>query len=468
MEIKLFNTLSYKKEVFRPIKERRVGMYTCGPTVYDYAHLGNLRTYIFEDLLRRVLKYNGYQVKHVMNITDVGHLTSDADSGEDKMESSAQKQKKTVWEIAQFYTKEFKKDLKLLNIKKPTIWIKATQTIKEQIEFIKKMQKKGFVYIIEDGVYFDSEKLSTYGRLWKTRAQHSQGEARVAMVKGKKRPTDFALWKFSPKDKKRQMEWDSPWGRGFPGWHTECVVMSIKELGIPFDIHCGGVDHIPVHHTNEIAQAEAVYGKVLAHFWLHGEFLILEEKMSKSKGNIIILKNLIEKGYNPLSFRYLCLTAHYRSKLKFTWENLKAAERALNKILEVLINQASRKEGSFRRFSKRATQYQKQFLKIVNDDLDMPGALALLWQALEDKDLSQREKYFLLIEFDKVFGLGFADIGPIEIPKEIEILVQRREEFRQREQWERADELRKKIEEKGFRVEDTPKGPRIKPLLKEL
>jgi len=334
MELKLYNTLSRKKEVFKPLKNKLVKLYTCGPTVYWYAHLGNLRTYIFEDILKRVLKYQGFKVIHLMNITDVGHLTSNQDIGEDKIEIAARKEKKSAWQIANFYTKKFKEDLKALNIIPPNLWAKATDYIKEQIDLIKILEKKGFTYKIEDGIYFDTSKLKTYGRLWPKKMKIKAG-ARVEMVKGKKNPTDFALWKFSPKNIKRQMEWDSPWGKGFPGWHTECVAMAIKNLGINFDIHCGGVDHVLIHHTNEIAQSEAAFGKILARFWLHGEFLLLKEgRMGKSEGNIITLADLKEKGFNPLAYRYLCLNSHYRSKLIFSWKALKGAQNALINLSE--------------------------------------------------------------------------------------------------------------------------------------
>jgi cysteinyl-tRNA synthetase len=313
--IKLYNTLNRKKETLKPIKKGKVGLYTCGPTVYWFAHIGNLRTFLFEDVLKRVLEYNGYKVRHIMNITDVGHLTSDADVGEDKMEKGAKREKKTVWQVAEFYTKAFKKDLKRLNILPPDHWIKATQTIKDQIVLIKTLEEKGFTYKTSDGIYFDTSKLKTYGRLTGRKKKKIKAGARIKMVEGKKNPTDFALWKFSLKGQKRQMEWSSPWGIGFPGWHTECVVMSIKKLGIPFDVHCGGIDHVSIHHPNEIAQAEVAYGKIFANHWLHGEFLTLKEgKMAKSEGNIITLEDLIKKGFNPLAYRYLSFNAHYRSK----------------------------------------------------------------------------------------------------------------------------------------------------------
>ena len=460
--LKFYNTLSRKKEVFKPLKDKKVGLYTCGPTVYYFAHVGNLRTYIFEDILKRVLEYNKYKVKHVMNITDVGHLTSDADTGEDKLEKGAQRENKTVWQIADFYTKHFKKDLKNLNIKEPSIWIKATDTIKEQIDLIKILEKKGFTYKIQDGIYFDSSQLKNYGRLWGSKKREIKAGARVKMVPGKKHPTDFALWKFSPQGVKRQMEWDSSWGKGFPGWHTECVVMGVKELGIPFDIHCGGIDHIPIHHTNEIAQSEAAYNKILARFWLHGEFLILKKgRMGKSKGNIVILDDLIKKGFNPLAYRYLCLTAHYRSPLTFSLENLKAAQNGFKKLSQRVINlkqQSSKvKSGDIK---QKARIYQERFLNLVNDDLNTPQALALLWKMLDDKNLLEKEKYSLVLDFDKVFGLGL-DKKKEKIPQQIQELVKKRQGYRKKKQWSQADEIRKKVEKMGYKIKDTKKGAKV-------
>ncbi len=460
--LKFYNTLSRKKEVFKPLKNKKVGLYTCGPTVYWFAHVGNLRTYIFEDILKRVLEYNKYKVKHVMNITDVGHLTSDADTGEDKLEKGAKRENKTVWQIADFYTKHFKKDLKNLNIKEPSVWIKATDTIKEQIDLIKILEKKGFTYKIKDGVYFDSSKLKNYGQLWGSKKREIKAGARVKMVKGKKHPTDFALWKFSPQEVKRQMEWDSPFGKGFPGWHTECVVMGAKELGIPFDIHCGGIDHIQIHHTNEIAQSEAGFNKTLARFWLHGEFLILKKgRMGKSKGNIVILDDLIKKGFNPLSYRYLCLTAHYRSQLTFSLENLKAAQNGLKKLSQRVIDlkQQSSKVKS-RDIGQKARTYKKRFLNLVNDDLNMPKALALFWKMLDNKNLLEKEKYSLVLDFDKVFGLNL-DKKKEKIPKQIQELVKKRQEYREKKQWQRADEIRKKVEKMGYKIKDTKKGAKV-------
>ncbi len=461
--LKLYNTLSRKKEIFRLLKNKKVRLYTCGPTVYWFAHLGNLRTFIFEDILKRVLEYNGYQIKHLMNITDVGHLTSDADTGEDKIELGAKREKKTAWQIANFYTKTFKQDLKFLNIKEPAIWLKATETIKDQIDLIKILEKKGFTYKISDGIYFDSSKLKTYGRLWGKKKRKIKPGARVEMVSGKKHPTDFALWKFTPRGVKRQMEWDSPWGRGFPGWHTECVAMAIKKLGIPFDIHGGGIDHIPIHHTNEIAQSEAAFGKIMARFWLHGEFLTLKGgRMGKSEGNIIVLGDLIKRRINPLAYRYLCLGTHYRSKLTFSWEALKASQNALENLYQKIIEMKSNPILRFRRSSK--SYYQNKFLKFISDDLDTPGALALMWEVIKSEGLKMEEKRELLLDFDRVFGLDLAKIKKPKIPSEIKKLVTEREKYRKKGDWQKADEIRKKIKSLGYWIEDTKEGPKIKKL----
>ena len=465
--LELYNTLSRKKEIFKPLKNKRVGLYTCGPTVYLYAHIGNLRTYIFEDILKRFLEYNGYKVKHVMNITDVGHLTSDADTGEDKIELRAKRERKTAWEIAEFYTRAFKKDLKLLNVKEPDIWVKATDTIEDQINLIQVLEKKGFTYQISDGIYFDSSKLKTYGRLWGKKTRKIKPGARIEMVPGKKNPTDFALWKFTPQGVKRQMEWDSPWGKGFPGWHTECVVMSIKALGIPFDIHCGGIDHILIHHTNEIAQAEAAYQKLMANYWLHGEFMTVEgKKMAKSLGNIFIVDDLIKKGFNPISYRYLCLGAHYRSKLNFSWLTLKGAQNALDNLYQKTLEIKSQKIVHFSQpwKSHYTRKYQKKFSEFINDDLNTPRALALMWDLIGDNKISNQEKYKLLLDFDKAFGLNLAKVKKPKIPQEIKELAKKREEYRKKRDFKRADEVRKKIKDLGYWVEDTEKGPKIKKL----
>ncbi len=450
--IKLYNTLKRKKEEFSPSKET-VEIYTCGPTVYEYAHIGNLRAYIFEDILKRTLVYNNYNVKHVMNITDVGHLTSDEDTGDDKVEASAKKKKKTAKEIIDYYTAVFKKDIAELNILNPDLFIKASETIKEQQDVIKILEKKSFTYIIDDGVYFDTSKLKNYGELAMLDKVSLKPGARVA-VGEKKNETDFALWKFSPKDGGRQMEWDSPWGIGFPGWHTECVAMAKMHFDFPFDIHCGGVDHICVHHTNEIAQSEAAYGKNPAKIWMHCEFVVGKDgKMSKSKGEITTLELLEKKAYHPLSLRYLALNAHYRSKLEFSYEALSNAQNSLQKMkMKVQELRSEKKEVS--------SLYKEKFKKAINDDLNTPQALAVAWNVLKDQNLKKEEKYNLLIDFDRVFGLNLEEEQ--KIPENIKEMAKEREMARRKKDFEKADEIRKEIESLGYTVEDTEKECKIK------
>jgi len=455
MILQLYNSLSRQKEVFKPIHDKKVGLYTCGLTVYNYAHIGNLRTYVFEDILKRVLIGNNYKVKHVMNITDVGHLTSNNDYGEDKVEKEAAQKKKTAWDLTQYYTNQFKEDLKELNILSPDLWPRATETIKDQIDLIKKLEEKGFTYTLDDGVYFDTSKLKNYGQLSTLQKDEIKAGARVEMG-NKKNTTDFALWKLSPKDSKRQMEWESPWGIGFPGWHTECVVMSAKNLGLPFDIHCGGIDHLSIHHPNEIAQAEAAYNKPLANYWLHGEFLIIDQnKMAKSAGNFITLKTLKEKNIPPLAYRYLLLTTHYRSKLNFSWESLEATKNALNKIYETI--------SGWKKLGKPDKKYLENFFTFVNDDLDTPKALALM-QELINSELTSEIKLATLFELDKVFGLSLELVWhqSKEIPHQVKNLFTQREKARQEKNWLESDCLRQEIKNLGYLVEDNPAGSVIK------
>jgi cysteinyl-tRNA synthetase len=343
----LYDNYARALRKFEPLRAGdRVGMYTCGPTVYDYQHIGNYRTFLFEDTLRRVLEWNGFSVTHVMNVTDVGHLVSDADTGEDKMEKGARRTGKTAWEIAALYTDAFLADLKLLNIEDPTILCRATDHIADQIAFIADIEKNGYTYRTSDGIYFDTSKQSDYGHLARLDIEGLEAGKRID-VGEKRHPTDFALWKFSPPGEKRQMEWDSPWGRGFPGWHIECSAMAQRYLGDFFDIHCGGEDHIPVHHTNEIAQTEARVGTHLANFWLHGYFLLMKDaKMAKSAGEFLRLQSLIDRGYDPLAYRYLCLTGHYRSQLNFTWEALDAAATGLERMRQGVLHIARRCRGA--------------------------------------------------------------------------------------------------------------------------
>lgn len=460
--MKLYNSLTRKVEEFKPINKGLVTIYTCGPTVYWFAHIGNLRTYIFEDVLKRVLRYNGYAVKHVMNITDVGHLTSDQDSGDDKMEKGAAREQKTVWEVAQFYTDAFKKDMALLGIGRPDVWIKATDTIPGQIDLIKKLEEKGFTYTIADGVYFDTTKFPEYGRLWPNKAD-LKTVSRVEMAEGKKNATDFALWKLTPPGVKRQMEWDSPWGKGFPGWHTECVVMSTQELGMPFDIHCGGIDHILIHHTNEIAQAEAAFGVPMCNYWMHGEFLNLAgDKISKSLGNIVTVADIVKNGIDPLAYRYLCFTTHYRVPLAFSWEALGGAQNALKGLYGKIETFKAADIVPAPVFEGKPNEYREKFLAAINDDLNMPQALAVAWELIKDANLPDADKYGLLLDFDKVFGFGFDKIEVETIPEEIKKLAQEREFARQTKDFKRSDELRNSATGKGYLIEDTPSGPKIK------
>jgi len=459
MELYLYNTLKRKKEVFKPIKENEVGMYSCGPTVYWYQHIGNLRAYIFADILKRVLMYKGYKVKHIINITDVGHLTSDADSGEDKIELAVKREHKTAQEIASYYFNVFHEDFKKLNILEPTKWVKATEHIKEQIELIKKLEEKGYTYKTKDGIYFDSSKFKDYGKLAGLKIEGLKAGKRIAIGE-KKNKTDFALWKFSEEPGKRQQEWDSPWGIGYPGWHIECSAMSMKYLGEHFDIHTGGQDHIPVHHTNEIAQSEAATGKKFVNYWLHEAFLLFKgKKVSKSTGGLYTLSELEKIGYKPMHFRYLCLLTHYRKPLNFSLENLDSAKQAFerlnNKIIE--IKKISHKGKD------KTEEYKLAFEKEIYDDLNTPKAVQILWKVLEDYTFSSNQKIKLLEKFDEVFGLGISEMEEkiIILPPEIEKMINEREKLRQEKKWAEADILRQRIKEKGYLIQDIPEGTKV-------
>ncbi len=452
--LKLFDTFERKVRVFEPLEPGKVGLYACGPTVYHYAHIGNLRTYLFEDGLRRVLEFNGYAVNHIINITDVGHLTSDADTGEDKMEVGARRTGMTAWEMADFYSDAFKDDLDSLNVRPPVLWCRATDHIAEQIEFIEDLEAKGYTYRIKDGIYFNSRKLNNYGHLARLDVAGLQAGARVEQGE-RQFVTDFALWKFSNPDEQRQMEWDSPWGIGFPGWHIECSAMSARYLGDFFDIHCGGEDHIPIHHTNEIAQTEASRGTRLANFWMHGYFLKVDHaKMAKSSGDFLRLETLIEHGYNSLDYRYFCLTAHYRSQMSFSWESLKASSIALSRLYQAAFDWGEPGEVS--------EDYLQRFTSHINDDLNMPRALAVVWE-LARSNIEDKVKKATLLKFDEVFALDIADWRPDEIdfPAEILKLAAEREEARRDKNWQKADELRQEIEDQGYFVEDTRDGPKL-------
>ena len=456
MALKLFNTLTRKKEVFKPIKNKTAGVYTCGPTVYWYQHIGNLRSYIFSDILKRVLLYDGYKVKHVMNVTDVGHLTSDADEGEDKIEKAAQKEHKNAKEIAEYYLKIFKEDFKKLNIIEPNVWSKATEHIAEQIELIKKLEKNGFTYKTSDGIYFDTSKMKDYGKMANLKNQKLEAGKRIDLGE-KKNITDFALWKFSPStdsgQAKRQQEWNSPWGIGFPGWHIECSAMSMKHLGEHFDIHTGGIDHIPVHHTNEIAQNEGATGHKVVNFWIHGEFLTSAgEKISKSKGGLFTLSELEEKGFNPMAFRYLMFTAHYRTPLNFSLQALQEAQNGYERLNNII--------SEIKDDKKINKKYLEEFEKAIDNDLDMPKALSVLWKMLRDQKAIGKIK--TIAEMDKVFGLDLLKKEELKIPQEVEKLINERETARKNKDFNKSDELRDKIKELGYLVEDTIEGQKIK------
>ena len=455
MKLRLYDTYERALRDFEPIDAPRVGLYACGPTVYNYAHIGNLRTYLFEDVLRRVLELNGFDVKHVMNITDVGHLVSDADSGEDKMEAGARRTGKSAWEIAELYTIAFQHDIAALNILNPSIWCRATDHIAEQIADIERIEAQGLAYQTSDGVYFDTSKQPNYGYLARLDIQGLQAGARVDTGE-KRNPTDFALWKFSTTGKQRQMEWESPWGVGFPGWHIECSAMSVKYLGPLFDIHCGGKDHIPVHHSNEIAQAQACYGTRLSNYWLHGYFLQTDSsKMAKSSGDFLRMQTLIDKGYDPIAYRYLCLTAHYRSDLNFTWESLDGAVAALGRLRTALYKCAHDGEPD--------PTFLERFVTCVNDDLNTARAMAVVWDLIKS-DIASASKRATMLAFDHVLGLGLADWEPVNevIPDEVMTLVAARENAREEKRWSDADSLRDQVESRGYIIDDTSSGAEVR------
>lgn len=453
MEIKIYNTLSRKKDVFKPLEKGKVGIYSCGPTVYWYQHIGNLRSYLSWDFLKRTFILNDYKVKHVINVTDVGHLTSDADEGEDKMERASQREGKSAKEISNYYFKVFREDLDRLNVIPPEIWCKATEHIKEQIELIKVLEKKGYTYQTSDGIYFDTSKLKDYGKLAKIRREDLKAGKRISLGE-KKNKTDFALWKFSEERGKRQQEWESPWGIGFPGWHIECSAMSSKYLGKQFDIHTGGQDHIPVHHTNEIAQSEAAYGKKpWVKYWVHGAWLLFKgEKMAKSKGDIFTLSKLEDNGFNAMEFRYMCLTTHYRKPLNFTDEKIKKSQEAYKRLKNIIAGIEDDK--------KEDKKYIEDFTKAVNNDINMPEALQILWKLVRDE--KAEGKISTIKKMDEILGLDLLKKEKIKIPEEIKKLVREREEARKNKDWKKSDELREKIRKKGYVVEDNAGGSIVK------
>ena len=488
----LFSTMERRKVPFTPIKSTAVGLYSCGPTVYDYAHLGNLRTYLFVDSLRRILEYRGLTINHAMNITDVGHLTSDADTGDDKLVIGAARERKSAWEVAQFYTDAFMLDLERLNIERPSVMPRATEFIPEQIALIEQLEQKGFTYRTSDGIYFDTAKLPDYGKLARLDRQQLAAGARVEVNPEKRHPQDFALWKFSesriqdpefrgqtsefsegaiapstiyhlPSTGHRQMEWPSPWGKGFPGWHIECSAMSVVALGQPFDIHTGGIDHIAIHHTNEIAQTEAATGKTLANYWLHAEFLVVDSgRMGKSEGNLLRLESVIERGIDPLAFRYLTLGTHYRHPLIFSWPALEAAANGLTNLREQIarlsVKSSEHPEGVEAIHPPGVpSDLEDQFLGTISDDLNLPQALALLHETLS-ADRPDGEKLAAVAAWDKVFGLKLMDQRLVPLPPKISQQLAAYEAARRAKDFSASDQLRAELTAAGYTVEDLADG----------
>ena len=460
-KIFLYNTLTRKEEFFEPLNNDQVTMYCCGPTVYDFAHIGNLRAYIAEDLLRRTLRYAGYPIKHVMNITDVGHLTSDADTGEDKLEIAAKREKLDAWLVAAKYTELFFSDLKKLNIELPDISSKATDHIADMIELIKKLAEKGYTYKTADGIYFDTTKFPTYGELTQLQKQKLQAGMRIDMGE-KKNEHDFALWKFSLKNEKRQMEWKSPWGIGFPGWHIECSAMAMKYFGEQFDIHCGGVDHISIHHTNEIAQSYCATGKIPARDWFHVAFLNINgEKISKSKGNFITLQEIIDKGFDPLAFRYFILSGHYRTQMDFSWEALQAAQNSLERLRHIAADLTELENNKdftdlfqLDEIEKNYWEHWKNVLETaLLNDLNTPVVLSSFWTAIRE-DINRKAVQLQLLKWlDDIFVLDLFNTNTF-FPEEIQKIKEERDRARAQKDWTCADALRILLEEKNFEVID--------------
>ena len=453
--MKFYNTLSRNKDEFQPLDGKTVRMYSCGPTVYNYAHIGNMRTYVFMDLLTRGLKFTGYKVKSIMNITDVGHLLSDADDGEDKMEKAAKAQQKTPFELAEYYSGVFFDDLKKLNILCPNATPKATDHIKEMIHDVEVLLEKGYGYELADGIYFDIMKLPHYGQLSNIDLEEQIAGARVEVHNGKRHPADFAIWKKA--EKEHIMQWESPWGMGYPGWHIECTTMSNKYLGQKFDIHSGGVDHIPIHHENEIAQSEGLYGVNPANFWLHGEFMLVDGgKMSKSLGNTYTITQLQDRGYDPMEFRYFCLNAHYRKKLNFTFETLDSAKVSYNRLLTTL---QQHKASAEKTSEEVLAKYLDEFTNAITDDLNAPKGLGILYTMT--KEAKSVDIYNLAQKFDEVFGISLDRLPAKEevvVPEEVQKLAEERFVARNAKEWAKSDEIRAEIEALGFAVKDVAGG----------
>ncbi|PKK92193.1 MAG: cysteine--tRNA ligase [Candidatus Wallbacteria bacterium HGW-Wallbacteria-1] len=481
MTILLHNTMTRSRDIFQPMDSSMARMYTCGPTVYNFAHIGNLRTYLFEDLLKRVLMANGQTVKHVMNITDVGHLTDDElEDGEDKMEAGARREGRTVWEIARHYEEAFFRDTGLLNIIDPDIRCRATEHIQDMIALIEKLEKRGFTYVANGNVYFDITKFSDYGKLARISLEDLKAGARIEVDQAKRNPHDFVLWFTNSKFDNQTMQWESPWGRGFPGWHIECSAMSMKYLGESFDIHCGGIDHIPIHHTNEIAQSEGATGKTWVNYWIHGEFLVMDKgKMAKSAGNFLTLQTLIDNGYSPLDYRFLCLGAHYRAQLSFSWEALKSAAQARASLNRKVMELARRASALPEDSSESLEKLCPDFLEAINDDLNTPRGLSALNGLIRKagSDISASLALQTIFAMDNVLGLGLRDVASTglaqfdeisedsaPLPSEVAQLAEERIRARADKNWKESDILRDRIKNLGYSVVDSKQGQLVKPL----
>ncbi|MBX7138477.1 MAG: cysteine--tRNA ligase [Oligoflexia bacterium] len=463
--VRLFNTLTRQLEQFIPRAGTRVGIYCCGPTVYDFQHIGNFKTFLFEDLLVRTLRHAGYEVTHVMNITDVGHLVGDGDSGEDKMLVAMRREGKTSWQIADFYTTKFFEDWDKLKLNRPDVVCKATDHIKQMIELAQRLEANGLTYFAGGNLYFDVNKLPDYGKLARLDLEKLKSGARVEIDANKRHPADFVLWFTKSKFENQEMQWDSPWGRGYPGWHIECSAMSMHYLGEQFDIHCGGIDHIPVHHTNEIAQSEGAIQKPWVHFWMHGEFMkINDEKMSKSTGRFIVLDDLIKQGFEPMAYRFLALSSHYRSHLNFTVEAMQNAQNSLNRLKSSVISLRAEAAAPASALSAAAQKYAADFSAAVFDDLNAPRAMAAVWSAIGDKELPAEQKLALVLDFDQVMGLGAAEwkTEELQISPELQAILDRRDVARKSRDWAASDVLRKEALALGFIIEDSATGQKIK------
>ena len=456
MDIYFYNTLTHSKDKFKPIDKKEVKIYSCGPTVYKDATIGNMRTNIFQDNLRRVLEYNGFKVKQVMNITDVGHLVSDGDTGEDKMIKSAKEEGKTPLEIADYYTKLYFKDLDRLNIELPEIICKATEHIKDMLNAVEKLVEKGYAYETSTAIYFDISKLDKYPVLSNLDLENQKAGARVEVDTEKRNPHDFAVWIKAPEN--HLMKWDSPWGPSYPGWHIECSVMSQKYLGEVFDIHTGGIDLIPTHHENEIAQSKGMCGKIPAHYWMHGEFLLINGgKMSKSLGNVYLLQDIVDRGYDPLVYKLFCYSIQYRKKLNFTWEGMDSAKTALDRLREAYQKHLNGTEDVP---EELISKYEKDFNEAINDDLNMPVAMSVVWEVAKRTEKSKKLAE-LLKKFDRVLGIKIDEYKEEKIPEDIKELLTKRAEARKNKDWTESDKLRDLIKEKGYIVKDSKEGQTV-------